>query len=563
MELNLADLLECVADTVPDREALVCGQHRLTYRDLDLRATRLAHGLAGAGVGAGDHVGLYLYNCVEFLETMLAAFKLRAVPVNVNHRYVGEELAQLVRSADLIALVHHLDLRPHVSAVRSRLRTVVEVDAGGGDGDRPDGAFDYDELVRSGSYDRDFDPRSGDDSYILCTGGTTGLPKAVVWRQEDIFYAILGGGNPGGEPIRRAEEIGRTVLENRAQRARPYLSPGDRGPDQFVVLPLGPLVHAGGQWLALGTLLGGGKVVLYPHRHMDMRRVLDLVDRERVTMLSLVGDASARPMLELLESPGARYETSSVLLLGSGGAMLSGDVKDRLMAALPSVLALVDGMGSSESPSQAVAVMRRGQAPVPSLRFAAKDTTMVLDDDLRPVPPGSGLVGRLATRGRLPLGYYKDSAATARTFVEIGGRRWALPGDMATVDADGTVRLLGRGAMCINTGGEKVYPEEVEAVLKSHPLVADALAVGRPDARMGQRVVAVVEPEPGGDPPTLESLQHHCRSRLAGYKVPRALVIVEQVLRSSAGKADHRWAAGVVAAQEADPRRSDRRPTPR
>ena len=584
MEFNLADLFECVADHVPEREALVCGPRRLRYRELEQRANRLAHGLQQRGVSAGDHVGLYLYNCVEFLEAMLACYKLRAVPVNVNYRYVEDELAQLFGDADLTCLIYHREFAPRLAGLARRwprrLGHLVEVEgpderlpgaglegpgpvaprlAGPGPGPvagpaalAPAGLSPerYDDVLASGSAARDFPGRSADDHYILYTGGTTGLPKGVVWRQEDIFFASLGAGNPGGPPIQRPDNIGPTVLSNRAQRVRPFLAPGDPGPERFSALSLGPLMHASGQWLALGTLLGGGTVVLYAHRQMDMARVLGLVEREGVTMLSLVGDASARPLIEALEAgcePGARrFDTSSLLLLGSGGSILTAEAKARLFELLPALLAITEAIGSSEAPVQGLAVATRSGKLMPSLRFRAKDVTAVFDDDLRPVAPGSGEVGRLATRGYVPLGYYNDPGKSARTFVQVDGVRWSLPGDMATVEADGSIRLLGRGAMCINTGGEKVYPEEVEAVLKAHPKVADAVVVGIDDARWGQQVAAVVQRDGAGRPPSLEELQDHCRPFLAGYKVPRTLRLVPEVVRTPAGKADYRWARQVA-----------------
>jgi fatty-acyl-CoA synthase len=309
-------------------------------------------------------------------------------------------------------------------------------------------------------------------------------------------------------------------------------------------------MHASGQWSAIGTLLGGGKVVLYDRLHVDMEHVLELVERERVNAMNLVGDASARPLLATLNGHPERWDTSSLLLLGSGGSILSGDAKEALMAAMPSVLAIVEGVGSSESPAQAVAVTTRAgvAAPSRSLTFTAKADTIVVDDDLRPLPRGSGVVGRLATRGRVPLGYYKDPDRSARTFVEIEGERWSLPGDMATIDADGTVHLLGRGSLCINTGGEKVYPEEVEAVLKGHPAIADAVVVGAPDEQFGQRVVAIVAAVPVTPAPDLAALQQHCRAHLAGYKVPRAVFVVDAVVRTAAGKADYAWARTIATA---------------
>jgi 3-oxocholest-4-en-26-oate---CoA ligase len=263
-------------------------------------------------------------------------------------------------------------------------------------------------------------------------------------------------------------------------------------------------------------------------------------------MLTLVGDASARPLVEHIEAEPSRYDTSSLQLLGSGGAILSADVKQRLLTMIPSVLAITEAIGSSESPVQAVAVARRDGEASQTLRFDPRETTMVVDDDLHPIAPGSGEVGRLATRGRVPLGYYRDAEKSARTFVEIDGVRWALPGDMATVDADGSIRLLGRGSMCINTGGEKVYPEEVEAVVKTVPGIADAIVVGAPDERFGQRVVVVAAVNDPAAPPSLDEVREHCRSSLSGYKLPRALVIVDHVERSAAGKPDYRWAAAIT-----------------
>lgn len=552
MEFNLADLFESVVDTVPDREAVVCGDRRLTYRELDESSNQLAHGLAALEVGAGDHVGCYLHNSIEHVEVMLACYKLRAVPVNVNYRYVADELGLVLRDADLVAMCFDRSLASEVAAaVRpDRLRWLLEVD----DGTQASIARDarpIDGVRAAGSPARDFAPRSGDDHYVLYTGGTTGLPKGVVWRQEDIFFAAVGGGNPGGPPIERPDELSDRILANPNQRLAPFLAPDDPGPGEFVTMSLGPLVHASGQWGAFGTLLGGGRLVLYPERHMDMALVLELVERERIGMLTLVGDASARPLLDAIDADCRERDTSSLLLLGSGGSILSGDVKDRLLAALPSVQAILEAIGSSESPAQAVALATRDTPAGASLTFAPKAETMVVDDTLRPVAPGSGEAGRLATTGRVPVGYHNDPERSARTFIEIDGRRWALPGDMATVDADGTIHLLGRGSMCINTGGEKVYPEEVEAVLKTHPQVADAVVVGVRDDRWGERVVAVVAPIASGDELGLDDVDSHCRGRLAGYKVPRAVCVVDEVRRTPAGKPDYRWAREIA---EATPR---------
>jgi acyl-CoA synthetase (AMP-forming)/AMP-acid ligase II len=457
---------------------------------------------------------------------MLACYKLRAVPFNVNHRYVAAELRYVVEDAGAVGIV---------------TEPLLEAATAGLPGWRLVTGPPYEALIESGPPRADFAPRSADDHYLLYTGGTTGMPKGVVWRHEDIFFATLGGGNPGGPPIERPEEIARTVVENRAQRLTPLLPPGDPGPDRFVSFALGPLMHASGQWSSLGTLLGGGVSLIYTGAAMNMTVVLDLVEAESVSMLTLVGDTSGRPLAGALEAHPGRWNTGSVRILGSGGSVLSAPVKDRLLAAIPSVLGITEAVGSSEAPVQGVVLSKAG--PQVSLAFSVRPETIVLGDDLRPVAPGSGVAGRLATRGRVPLRYHNDPAKTAATFVTVDGERYVMPGDMATVETDGTIRLLGRGSMCINTGGEKVYPEEVEAVVKSHPAIVDAVVVGAPDERYGEQVCVVVATT---GPVDLAELQAVCREHLAGYKVPRHMVVVDDVPRSAAGKPDYAWARAAL-----------------
>ena len=527
-EFNLADIFESVVDEVPGRGALSCAGVRRSFVELDRRANQLAHGLRELGVRRDEHVGIFAYNSVEFIETMLACYKIRAVPLNINFRYIGAELEYLLVNGDVTTLVFDSSLGPRISALSApppKLRTRVVIGEGsrGSDAGVGEGWLFYEELLESGSEERDFEPRSADDRYVLYTGGTTGLPRGVVWRQEDIFFATLGGGNPGGPPVSSPDEIKEKVHSNRAHRARPFMPAGDPGPDEFVTMALGPLIHASGQWAALGSLLAGGRTVLYPGRSMDMSLALDLVERERVTMLTLVGDTSGRPLLEELRRDGGSRDTSSLRLLGSGGSILSGDIKDGLLELLPSVLAISEAVGSSESPVQAVATALPGKVS-PSMLFAPKqDATVVVDEELRPVAPGSGAIGRLATSGRVPIGYYNDPVKSDETFVSFDGRRWSLPGDMATVDPDGTIRLLGRGSLCINTGGEKVYPEEVESVLKSHPLVVDAVVVGQSSSKWGQSVAAVVQPVDIADSPTLSELAAHCRGTWPATRCPDTL----------------------------------------
>ncbi|HVM40886.1 MAG TPA: acyl-CoA synthetase [Acidimicrobiia bacterium] len=493
---NLADCFEKVADAVPDRTALVCGDRRLTFRELDERATRLAHHLAELGVGTNDHVGMYAYNCTEWIETFIACFKLRAAAINVNFRYTPEELKYLFDDADLKAIVHGPEFDPPFDG------PLLEV------GD------DYEKAVAAASPERDFGPRSADDHYVIYTGGTTGYPKGVIWRHEDAFFAVFGGGNYAGEPVGSEEEL--------AEKA----ATSDQG--CYLITP--PLMHGAGQWVAFGAgLLQGMKVVLLDGARFDPERALDLVDAEQVFSMSIVGDAMGRPLAEALAANPGRWNLSSLVVIGSGGAPLSPTAKEMLGELAPNCF-VIDSFGASETGYQGRATEGR--------RFQVGENAAVFTEDLRRVEPGSGEVGMLAQGGRIPLEYYKDPDKTARTFVEVEGKRWALPGDMATVEADGTINLLGRGSQSINSGGEKIYPEEVEDALKSHPAVLDALVVGVPDERWGERVAAVVAVKDGAAP-SLDELQEHCRSSIAGYKVPRQLEIVDSVPRQPSGKADY------------------------
>jgi acyl-CoA synthetase (AMP-forming)/AMP-acid ligase II len=532
VEKNLADLFEYVADAVPEREAVVCAGRRLTYAELEDRANRLAHHLAGAGLGPGDHVACYLYNGSEYLETMLAAYKLRAAAVNVNWRYVAGELAYVLADSDAKAVVFDTRFGARLAEVAGDLprlsgpgrRLAV------GPGDEASGALGavpYEDALAASSPERDFPARSGDDRYVLYTGGTTGPPKGVMWRHEDLVVAGLG------------DVDGVTTPEEMGQRAR-------RGRDR--ALPACPLMHGAAQWVSMATFLAGGTVVLSPDARLDARALVRLLAEERVTILAIVGDAVGRPLADALQEtagdPG--LDTSRVRVVLSSGAFLSPGVKEALLAHLPGAL-INDTFGSSESGVFARAISGVGQAP-PQGRFAGSASAVVLDDDLRPVVPGSGAVGRLARSGPVALGYYNDPEKTAATFPIVDGVRYVVTGDHATVDADGTIRLLGRGSACINTGGEKVYPDEVEAALKSHPAVADAMVVGVPDERFGERVVALVafRPPASGPPPDLDA---HVRRLVAGYKAPRAVVPVEAVERFPSGKPDYAWGRSTAMAR--------------
>ena len=534
MEFNLADLFECVVDAVPEREALICEDTRLTYAELDKRANRLAHALTKAGVKEGDHIGLYQYNGIEYMEGVLAAFKIRAVPINVNFRYVAEELYYLFDNSDIVGIIHHREFGPRIAAIAGRLpalKTFFAVEDGSGADCSAIGSLNYEDELADASDARDFPERSADDIYILYTGGTTGMPKGVMWRHEDLFFAALMGGNPYGAPPERPEQVGENAAAGQV----------------FTALPAAPLMHGAAQWAAMIYLFSGGKVILTTGTGFDAEKIWGLVEKEKVQSMAIVGDAMGRPLADALAKPGASYDTSSLIVIGSGGATYSEGVKAQLREHLPNIM-LMDSFGGSEGGNQGRGVEATKDQAGP--RFSNDGTSAVLDKNMKPLPPGTGEIGMLARKGRLPLGYYKDEKKTAEVFIESDGTRWVVAGDMATIEADGTITLLGRGSNCINTGGEKVFPEEVEAALRSHPEVFDAIVVGVPDERFGERVAAIVAPREGTTP-TLEDLANHCRTHVAGYKLPRELHLVDQIQRQASGKPNYKWAKAVALGETA------------
>ncbi|HEX4777720.1 MAG TPA: AMP-binding protein, partial [Acidimicrobiia bacterium] len=390
MEFNLADLFEVVVDTVGEREAIVCGERRLTYRAFDERVNRLAHHLAASGVGAGDHVALYLYNGSEYLEGMLAAYKVRAVPINVNYRYVEEELRYLLDDCDAVAVVFHNEFAPKLAAIRDtlpKLQTFVAVDDGTTERAALDAlsARDYEDALAAASPARDFPPRSADDLYILYTGGTTGMPKGVMWRHEDIFFGAFGGGGIGNE-VSRPEELADRARDTRITRC----------------LPACPFMHGTAHWMAFTTLFSGGTVVISTDRRFDARRLWELIAAENVNFLVIVGDAFARPLVDALDRFGETVDLSGLVVILSGGAILSPIVKQDLAERLPSTM-IIDGYGSSEAGGQGQAVTVAGAPPSAGPRFRVNDQTTVLTSDLTPAPPG--VVGKLARRGHIPIGY--------------------------------------------------------------------------------------------------------------------------------------------------------------
>ena len=539
VEFNLADLFEQAVDTFGEREYLVAEGTRRTYAEMEARANQLAHHLQQAGVKPGEHVGIYAYNSSEWVEAAWAVFKIRAVWININYRYVEDELAYLFGNADLVALIYQQEfadrvagVRPHLELLRHSLVIADPAATAAGVVDTS-GSIDYEEALAGASTERDFGPRSPDDHYILYTGGTTGMPKGVVWRHQDVFFALGGGID--------------AMTSERATRPERMAEKGLEG-FPVAALPIAPLMHGATQWCVMAQSFVGNKVVLVAK--FEPHRVWDLVDQEKVNLIMITGDAMARPLIEALDDAASPHDASSLFAISSSAAIFSPSVKEDFFRRFPN-LVITDAIGSSESGNNGLVRLEPGKTAMKGgPTVTAQPGTVVLDDALKPMAPGTGVPGKLARSGDIPLGYYNDPEKTAATFVTgADGVRYSIPGDFALVEADGSVTLLGRGSVSINSGGEKIFPEEVEAAAKSHPDVWDAVVVGVPDDKWGQRVAAVLQLRPGTTI-TLEGLQSHCRSRIAGYKLPRQLHLVPSMVRSPSGKADYRWASRIATGAE-------------
>jgi acyl-CoA synthetase (AMP-forming)/AMP-acid ligase II len=529
VETNFADMFEAIVDLVPERTAcVIVGDGRRTYAELEDRVNRLAHHLAAAGVRPGDHVGIYAYNGVEWVETLLAVYKIRAVPININYRYVEAELEYLCTNADLVALVAQQEFAPRIAAIRSHLpklaHVLIAADASGASTDGLE-FVDYEEALAASSPARDFGPRSGDDIHIIYTGGTTGMPKGVMWRQEDIFYALCGGIDAySNEKLTDVSVMSQKVAD------------GGGGGINFT---LAPMMHGAGEVTVIRSVIAGDTVVLTPK--FDAEQTWRVIEAEKVNVLGITGDAMARPLADKLEEMHGDVDLSSLFSIGSSAAIFSQSIKDQLMERLPNIV-VVDSVGATETGMNGIKIATKGekQRGGPATVKPSLDS-IVVDEDYRPLTPGSGEIGRLARTGNIPLGYYNDPERSALVFFEHGGKRYSIPGDFATVEADGQVTLLGRGSIMINTGGEKVFPEEVEGVLKAHPDVFDVLVVGVPDERWGERVTAVVQARTGKSP-TVEELDTHCRTQIAAYKAPKQVFLVDEIRRAPSGKPDYPWA---------------------
>ena len=521
---NYADIWEAVADAVPARAAQVQGERVIAWADFDRRADALADHLLQAGLPRQSKVAAYLYNAPEYLETYFAAFKAGLAPVNTNYRYVADELTYLFDNADVEAVVFHASFTATVEQIRGQLpkvKTWIAVAEPG----HPTPAFavDYETIAkRSVGRTKAAWGRSGDDLLILYTGGTTGMPKGVMWRQEDLFFVLGAGGSPllGIPPIASNEEAG-----SRAAAA-----------DPGVTIAAAPLMHGTAQFTAIMALTAGGAVACLPGGRFDAEALWTEAERLRASSAAIVGMAFAAPMLEALEAHPRRWDLTSLKRLGSSGTVWSMENKQGLLRHLPGC-AIFASLGSSEAVGLGASASAAG-ATAETAKFMVGPNSGVFTEDGRRVEPGSGERGVVAVCGYLPVGYYKDPEKTARTFREFEGKRWSVPGDFATVEADGAMRLLGRGSQVINTGGEKVFPEEVEEAIKRFPGVRDAAVVGVPDARFGERICAVVDMA-DGQSPSLAVISLHVREHLAAYKAPRELVLAP-IVRAANGKLDYK-----------------------
>jgi len=537
---NLSRTFEKIAENFPAQDVVSFRGKTLQYADLRSRMWRLANYLRSRGLGqirkerkdlqpwesGQDHLGLYLYNGNEYLEGMLGAYRSRVAPFNVNYRYVGSELEYLLHDSKARALIYHARLAPMVEEIRKKvpgLEVLLQVADESG-APLLDGAEDYEKALASAADSPPECEPSADDLYILYTGGTTGMPKGVLWRQEDIFFAAMGGTLQTGDALTSMDQLVRV-----ARMMGPMMR----------ALPLPPFMHGAAHWYAFMVFHTGGTLFLPDHTdRVDADEVWRLVEKAKVTSMLIVGDAFAVPLIDQLKKKS--YGLKSLKALGSGGAILSPNYKDELEKLLPGIL-LRDAVGSSESGAQGV-VLGGKDAHAKSRFVLGRGSTVLAADFSRVLEPGNSEQGWLARKGHIPLGYLNDEAKTRKTFPTVEGVRYSVPGDHAIFEADKSITLLGRGSVCINTGGEKVYPEEVEKILKSHPDVYDAVVVGIAHPKWGQQVSAVLVAREGRRA-SAESLSAHCAPHLAGYKVPKHVVWVDEMVRSPSGKADYRWAA--------------------
>ncbi len=534
-DFHFATIWEALSDHYQDQIALLHGDAQRSWTDYDSRAARIATALTEAGLKPDSKFGLYLYNSPEYLEAQYGGFKMRGVPINVNYRYTEDELVYLLDNSDSEALFYHATFSDRVAAIKDKLPGIkLYVEVADGSGQHMEGAVDFEQTIASHDPMPRID-RPSSDIYMLYTGGTTGMPKGVMYTQGQMAEGFLLGYDFRGFP--RPETVDGIVdasAKVHAAGAKP------------VSLVCCPLMHGTGMWVgSMIPMMLGGTVITMPNIHFDADLVWQNVEKHKATDLTIVGDAFAKPMLQALDAAatdGRPYDISSVGMIISSGVMWTAPVKEGLLKHGDMMLA--DMMGSTEGTMGQQITSR--DLPAKTAKFELAENVKVFTEDGKEVEPGSGEIGMLATAGNVPVGYYKDPEKSAKTFKEVNGERYSFPGDFAQVEADGTITLLGRGSVCINTAGEKVFPEEVEEAIKSHPGIYDCLVVGIPDDRFGERVTAVVSCREGQSVDA-EPLIDHTRTKLAGYKLPKSIIPVDTVKRAPNGKADYKWAKQTAA----------------
>ena len=533
MEFNAADIFEGVVDRVPDREAIVHGSTRLTYKELDARSNKAANALKKLGIKKGSHLGIYAFNCVEWLEIMLGAYKLCAIPININYRYVEEELKYLIDNADMEAIFYHKQFSNKLENIKSHLpllKDFICIEDNSGEDDVIDKSFNFEDLIANEDESRLDVDRSGDDKYILYTGGTTGMPKGVVWRMEDVLMT-LGGGIDAvtGEKYPTPEAFADKCLQ-----------------DQTIALALAPFMHGGAQWQSFNSFFSGWKLIINDQVSFDANYVWEVVAKEKVMNLTIMGDAMGRPLCDALPRAIEKgLDLSSLFVLSSTASVFSASIKDTILEYLPNLF-LIDAVGSSETGATGVNIHTKdgklkdsGGGP----KFTKPNFSEILNLDTKEVIPPSDTetIGYLARKGHVPVAYYKDEEKSKKTFIEVGGVRYSIPGDMAKYEEDGQMTLLGRGSVSINSGGEKIFPEEVEMALKAHPNIFDCLVVGVKDDRWGQKVVAVIQRREN-DELSLDDIKDVASKYIASYKMPKEIVFSELIERAPSGKPNYQWA---------------------
>jgi len=533
MEFNAADIFEGVVDRVPDREAIVHGSTRLTYKELDARSNKAANALKKLGIKKGSHVGIYAFNCVEWLEIMLGAYKLCAIPININYRYVEEELNYLIENADMEAIFYHKQFSKKLQNIKGQLpllKSFICINDHSDNENVIEESFDFESLIINEDESRLKVQRSGDDQYILYTGGTTGMPKGVVWRMEDVLMT-LGGGIDAvtGEKYKTPEEFADKCYQ-----------------DQTIALALAPFMHGGAQWQSFNAFFSGWKLIINDQISFDADYIWEVVAKEKVMNLTIMGDAMGRPLCDALPKAIEKgLDLSSLFVLSSTASVFSATIKDTILEFLPNLF-LIDAVGSSETGATGVNIHTKdgklkdsGGGP----KFTKPEFSEILNLDTKEIIPPSDTqtIGYLARKGHVPLAYYKDEEKSKKTFIEVNGERYSIPGDMAKYEADGQMTLLGRGSVSINSGGEKIFPEEVEMALKAHPNIFDCLVVGVKDDRWGQKVVAVIQRREDIEI-SLEEIKEVASKYIASYKMPKAIVFSELIERAPSGKPNYKWA---------------------